>query len=1169
MVSLKTVKLSGFKSFVTATKIPFKSPLTGIVGPNGCGKSNIIDAIRWVIGESSAKYLRGAQISDVIFKGSDTHAPVAQASVELLFDNRNQLIAGSYAAYPELSVKRRINREGVSTYYLNSSRCRRKDVIDIFLGTGLGPRSYAIIEQGTISQIIEAKPEELRVRFEQIAGIAKYRERRRETEQRMQSTRDNLDRLNDLRDELDKQSAHLKKQANVAQRYNKLKAQQLELQQRVQLLRYAWYDQIIQDKQSGIKDVECQLTDNLSQQSVKTAKADQVKTKKALIEGDLEQQQAEFLRLSTEITAFEHKRSHHHQLVENLQKQIAELEVELVECRQRETDDLSVQDELSKTIDGLAVAAEQGTEKLTEASQAFHLIKTTYDQQMNQIDKLVGEQRQLSESKLWLDKELGQLTKQVTELEDKQSQWQQKLTEIDLSDLEATIVAEKSQLAVIQKKLADASEAQEKRQLTLSRTKDNWEKAQQEDATQLSKIHQAEKELSTLSALQQAALGQQNEDAITWLTEKKLSDYPRLAQQIEVSQGWEKAVETVLGSYLEAICVDNFDDVGTLLEQPPKSNVMLINKHTLDASSGGRKKATTLLSKIKTEFSLVGLLSGVYAISDLNEALAFSATLNANESVITPEGIWMSKYWVRIANKTDLTSGVLAREQSIVVLTKQLNQLNQDKQSIEKQLAGFNVAVKQAESELVNFTKNQGGIKEQQSEIISKLTTYKERYQQQAKQQTFIMSEQALTDKQLKESEAKQKQINLQLTQSAENQQQHDTVYQHANERLLDLQSQYDQEQSAYQLLKEKDQQLSADLTMKRYQLEQKVLTKSHADTRQLQLTEKLNTSHQALERLVVTSFDEAQLQDLLNQRIAIETELRTAKQNQQDCDQQLHAVDIGKNELLKIAETLKQQLTELQLAEHEAKIRQDSAKEALAELGGDFTELSISLDSEESIESVEINLANYDKKLQGFGLINLAAIDEYQRCCERQTYLQEQHDDISLALNELSAAIDKINQETKQRFRKVFDQVNQNFTQLFPQVFGGGKASLRLNSDDLLVAGIEIMAQPPGKCNATIHMLSGGEKALVALSLIFSLFEVNPAPFCLLDEVDAPLDDANIERFCRLVKQMASRVQFIFITHNKATMTMAEDLLGVTMREPGVSRVVSVDVEKAVAYIE
>ncbi|TKB50658.1 chromosome segregation protein SMC [Ferrimonas sediminicola] len=1141
---LKQIKLAGFKSFADPTKVPFPAQMTAIVGPNGCGKSNVIDAVRWVLGESSAKNLRGDAMTDVIFNGSGSRQASSVASVELVFDNSSGRVGGQFATFAEVSIKRQVNRDAQSSYFLNGNKCRRRDITDIFMGTGLGPRSYAIIEQGMISRLIESRPQELRVFIEEAAGISKYKERRRETENRIKHTRENLERLADVRTELGAQLERLQRQADAARRYRTHKANERTLQNQLFALRWRELsDRMgVLESQLAEKETEHQQCQSAQQGDLSTILT--LEQSQSDIKAQLAQQQQALYLATSEVTRLEqqilHGRQRHQQLEEEIRRTQAQLDGDegrrqaLIEERQELAEQLEMlEPELEMAAEALMTLEEEleqllesGSDQQSELYQSQHQVSDLTRQRdvcRTQQAAVAREQAQLAQRQARLQAQLPVLAEESGDALEQARSRREELGE---------------QLALRQEELA------EQKQLRAECA----DLRRQAEAT----VQQVRERLGSTRAELTAT-----RTLIEGLQQRLPAPYdqlPRVWQQIEIDSRWQVALEQVLGEWLQAVISD---------DTPLPEGLMALTQ-----ADSGSVHAQSLLARVTSPLNLAPWLGQVLCADDLEAARRRLPDLQPHQSLVTPRGEWLGQGFVRQPG---------AGQRSVLALTDDETRLGLREAQLESELDHAAQALEQANHRLAQCEQrvqegerlcNQDGQALMQAELeLQKLSQQTEHQSQQRQQALEQLEELAL----LLEQSAEQA---LELEQQQE---QLDTSLEQQQARLAQLQGQHQSHQGQSDALR-------ARVAQQQAQLQQTTLQRQTVSTR-LQGIEAQLGQQQGSAELWRGRLEEAreQQQELLEPLAERQMELEAALERRSEQEQAITALNAKMNgveaQLARIHEanrgqidrlnTLTQAITELKMEHEGLRVQAQGQLDLLAESEVSLKLVLDQLPADAAVASWQEELTRVRERIKRLGAINLAAIEEYEQQSQRKRYLDEQNDDLTEALDTLESAIRKIDRETRQRFKATFDEVNQGLGELFPKVFGGGSAYLALTDDDLLETGVTIMARPPGKKNATIHLLSGGEKALTALSLVFAIFRLNPAPFCLLDEVDAPLDDANVGRFCRLVKEMSETVQFIYISHNKVSMEMADQLTGVTMHEPGASRIVAVNVEEAAAMAQ
>ncbi len=1160
---LKCIKLAGFKSFVDPTTVTFPSNMCAVVGPNGCGKSNIIDAVRWVMGESSAKNLRGESMTDVIFNGSNARKPVGQAVVELLFDNSDGTIRGEYAAFAEISVRRKVTRDAKNIYYLNGTKCRRRDITDIFLGTGLGPRSYSIISQGIISNLIESRPEDLRIFIEEAAGISKYKERRRDTENRIRRTNENLERLTDLRDELERQLHHLHSQAQAAEKYTEFKAEERLKKAQLSALRWRSIDTDVGEKETVIRDLEVKMESFVADQRAMDSAIEKKRDEHTQLTDRFNEVQGRFYSVGGEIARIEqniqHSRERSRQLHEDLHQAETSWEdnskhlatdQQLVKQLQAELEEIEPELELvNETEEEAALTLESAEESMQE-----------WQQQWDAFNLKAAEPRQRAEveqSRIQhIEQVVSRLGGRIRKLDDERSQ----LTTGD-ADEEIELLSE--QLAELELAADDQQLNSESLQEQIEQCRESIESDSALLDEQRGLLQGQIGRRASLEALQQAALGQQG-GVGEWLEREGLDGCQRLAEQLKVDEGWELALETVLGDNLQAVCVDGLDPLSKLLGGLDAGTLI-----ALDSASGSvsetSNKTTELLSKVTANRDLVPLLDGILIADDLAEAMSLRGSLKGSQSIVTRDGIWVGANWLRVARDEDQQAGVLQRQQELETLLAEIESNQNRVTSLEERLLKHREALSQTENERESLQKTMAEQTRKQGEFRADLGAKKIRVEQVTARRGNIDAELSeIREQQVMEQESLGEarlvlQEALDLMESDTGQREQLLRQRDDNRTRLDearQRSRHDKDRAHQLALRQQSLRTQLDSTRQAVvRLEAQV---EQLKERREQLQGNLQLSSEPADEQKMI------LQELLEQRVLVEEELAESRRKVENLDHEMRENEKQRSQAEQHAQAVRGQLEQIRMEWQALQVHRKNLQEQLVEENFDLPTILDNLPEDATQTEWEDQLRRLDNRIQRLGAINLAAIDEYKAQAERKEYLDSQNDDLVQALETLENAIRRIDRETRSRFKETFEKVNSGLQLLFPKVFGGGHAYLELTGDDLLDTGVTIMARPPGKKNSTIHLLSGGEKALTAIALVFSIFQLNPAPFCMLDEVDAPLDDANVGRYARMVEEMSASVQFIYITHNKIAMEAGKQLMGVTMHEPGVSRMVSVDIEEA-----
>ena len=1199
---LKQIKLVGFKSFVDTTKILFQQQMTAIVGPNGCGKSNVIDAVRWVLGESSAKNLRGDAMTDVIFNGATTRKPIGQASVELLFENTQGRLQGSMADRSEVAIKRLVTRDGSNSYFLNGSKCRRRDITDIFLGTGLGPRSYAIIEQGTISRLIESKPQELRVFIEEAAGISKYKEKRRDTENRIRHTRENLERLTDVIAELTTQIDKLHQQAEAAKRYKTLKTSERKYKAELSAFRWQQFEQKAQQfsaKQQAQQVVIAELQSKQRQDELAIINAKQLLDTANDCLAQLQQQK---LNLSNDITRIEQTIKHQQQQTHADKKQADEFTVN------QQKNDLTIAEQQQKltTIDNIIVelapqlnSAEQqlidNQQDLTQQQKVLQL----YREQWDKLNKQVQQQQQTS----------AKLSAQMATKQSLINQYHEQILQLNSdrhkpsAEQTNNLVELKEQISSQQQQLAQFNVQLENKQGELEKAQQQLLLQQQQQLIIKTKRQSLNDAMSSLKQSSPSTEHWQKQQA-KWLTSHHSHIYGNLYQQLTVTSQWQLAAEVVLSSWLTTQLIADLPDF-SLLEQQiilPDTIALSLNSPSLKIPTSikiTKNKKGTLAEQVNLvlthtesivngnsvqkksnfiQWLKVSYLNKIFLADDVIQAQQLLSSLAEDESVLCLDGSWLGHYF--------LLKG--SPEQSDPQLIKHANSVKQ-KQQVEKLTVELTLTDKQLkisqqqkdlltaqQSELIKQVKQLTALLQRNEQQWALMTQSQQHQKQQLNQTQQLINQHQQKITILKEQLNALEQTHVEMMQ-VDNAQKEQTYQQNDSDALIVLGEQKSVLQQHIQQREKQDKQLTQQSHQLSLQLTKKQAERDNIEQHLSLLLEKQQQFSQKLAQLSLKKNQQSQplveqqqqSQTWLQQMSVLEQKIIKQQQelleNQTIIDQ--YAKD--KNTVLTKIERLKEQVNQYHLEAENNRLRAQSMLEQLNDMGQVLTDVLVNMPDNVREGQWQANITRLAKDIALLGPINLAAIDEYNQELTRKNFLDQQYQDLTLAINTLENAIAKIDKQSRQKFKVTFDKINNDLKRLFPRVFGGGSAYLALTGDDLLEAGVTIMARPPGKKNNTIHLLSGGEKALTALSLVFAIFRLNPAPFCMLDEVDAPLDDANVLRFCNLVKEMSKTVQFIYISHNKIAMEMAAHLTGVTMFEAGVSRMVSVDIDQAVAMAE
>ena len=1156
---LSSIKMAGFKSFVDPTTFYAPTNLIGVVGPNGCGKSNIIDAVRWVMGEASAKVLRGESMVDVIFSGSSGRKPVGTATVELIFDNSEGRVGGQFAAYNEISLKRQISRDGTSVYYLNGSRCRRKDVRDLLLGTGLGSRSYSIIEQGMISEIVEAKPEEIRGHLEEAAGISKYKERRRETERRINHTRDNLARLADLREEVGKHLNRLKRQASAANRYRKLKQEKRELESQLMTLRWRKLMEKIEWDGQELAKKETSLQESMSRQRASEAALEKLHQEQRQSNEAFNEIQGKLYTVGGDIARLEQTIEHSRELQKRQKQESEETEAALRDLEQHRGLDKVQEEELTSGLAEVepallnAVKAENKVAKMMEkadgAVQVWQQHFEEHHQQSTQNNRVAD--RTGAEIEV-LDQGLMHASRRLESLSEETASMDAAGLQEELEGLSAESVQLIGEEREKQGQLDELRSGLAQAQSSLRSSEEKYREMQRE-------LHTREGRFASLQALQEAAL--EDQSGAAWLVSQGLADAPRLAASIQVEAGWETAVETVLNHWLQSVVTPPGESHGEALGSLENASLDLIEDQR------GQAKAVegTLAAVIDAPDAVIDSLNRVKIADSLEQAWSAKDSLDTTESYITRSGEWIGKGWARVARGQPGRDSMLAREKTISRLDQEIARLISRTKRLSAASEQGREENQQQEVRISEAQAEVNAVHRQRSEVDGQLESRQSSITLMAGRQQSISEEMTQLKQQIKADESAvslaRGELEKILRQMAVLKDEGDAM----DAQRSQLMTERDNARRELSAARDKQYDLALRAESRRVSLDSLRQSLERMDTQISQLQQRyLDLREQLAQAGQPDKKHTVEMEALLQRRLETEGRLRQAREKVQALENDYREKDADRQRAIQNSDEIRQNLETARLQQQEIQLNARTIQRQVEALDADVNELVESLPEGSNPEAWETELEKLQIRITRLEPVNLAAIQEFEEERKRKDYMDQQNDDLCNALQTLEDAIAKIDRKTRTRFKETFEKVNKGVQELFPRLFGGGHAYLELTGEDLLTTGVSIMAQPPGKRVSSLHLLSGGEKALTAVSFVFAIFRLNPAPFCLLDEVDAPLDDANVARFCSLVKEMSETVQFVFVTHNKITMEMADQMSGVTMSEPGVSRLVQVDVDAA-----
>ena len=1167
---LNSIKLSGFKSFAEPTNFQLPGQLVGVVGPNGCGKSNIMDAVRWVLGESKASELRGESMQDVIFNGSGNRKPASRSSVELVFSNEDCRAGGQWNRFTEIAVKRVLTRDGTSSYFINNQPVRRRDVQDVFLGTGLGPRAYAIIGQGTISRIIESKPEELRLFLEEAAGVSKYKERRRETENRLKDTRENLTRVDDILRELNSNLDKLEKQAEVASQYRALQTSgELKLHQ-------SWFLMHC-DAASVEASVKTAVAEAINVLEARTAELrhgeaelEAIRQAHYAASDELHTHQGALAEAALEVSRLEERIRYVVEGRARVEQRLVELTAQNEQWALRQTE---ASDELSAIAEQIATADEQGEVLAAQAEEQSGHLPTAEDavraaqNASNAQRTLVGAVQQQIQVLAAESRNVGDQKRQFNARRDKLAGERNQLTAPDLDRL-----AELKQQHAVADEAFDVADARLHELNDEVPALDEARRAQQNSVNAKSSTQaDLSARLDALRALQEKV---QTEGKLKpWLAKHGLDSLQGLWTRIHIESGWETALEAALRERMGALEVGRLETISAFANDAPPAKLAF---YTLPQASIANTHQT--LSKLSDLLHLndAGLkallndwLEGVYTAANIDEALAERAQLTHGEVIMTRDGHAVSPYAVAFYAPDSEQAGMLARAQEIENLDRQLRAQVLIAEEARSGLVRAEAMYTDASQRLIGARREAGEAQTRAHQLQVELLRLSQLAEASSTRRAQLDDELAEVDAQLEElaergatGEARFEELDMQLGVTQERHAELDDAVIGAEHKLTEAREQL----RALERQSQEAQFAARSLAARRGELHRGIETA----TQQLAGNEQAHVSLQKELTRLTDASAQAGLQEALALRLEREAILGAKRSEYDDLTMRLRRADERRLQHEQSLQPLRDRITKLQLEEQAAQLGGAQYLDQLVAAAVDFEALSAGIEHNGvKLTGLQGQIDRINREINALGAVNLAALDELTASRERRTFLDAQNADLVEAMTTLTDAIHKIDLETRDLLASTFEQVNMHFGRMFPELFGGGNAKLVMTGDEILDAGVQVMAQPPGKKNSTIHLLSGGEKALTAIALVFAIFQLNPAPFCLLDEVDAPLDDANTERYAKLVKQMALSTQFLFISHNKIAMEMAEQLIGVTMQEQGVSRIVTVDMDAAVSLAE
>lgn len=1167
---LNSIKLSGFKSFADATHFELPGQLVGVVGPNGCGKSNIIDAVRWVLGESKASELRGESMQDVIFNGSTHRKPAGRSSVELVFDNSLARAGGQWNQFTEIAVKRVLTRDGTSSYHINNQPVRRRDVQDVFLGTGLGPRAYAIIGQGTISRIIESKPEELRMFLEEAAGVSKYKERRRETENRLRDTRENLTRVEDILRELNLQLEKLEQQAEVAKQYKALQEQGLLKLHQQWFLKHRDATTELDRVKAQKAEAANALEERVAQLRHVEAELETVRQAHYAASDALHAAQGEFAQAQLEVSRLEERIRYVVEGRQRLQQRLAELLAQNEQWAGRRG---TAEQELDTIAGQMAMADEDAQTQAAQAEEQAGALPG-FEDAVRTAQARANEQRAKAAQ---VQQQIQLLAVQSRNLDDQARQFNSRRDRL-VAETRQLAAPDEVRLAQLREQfeLAEGTQAEAEERLhdlgeQVPQLDDARRQAQAAVNAEAARHSELSARLEALRALQDKV---RTEGKLKpWLQRHGLDGLQGLWTRVHIETGWETALESALRERMNALEVGRIDVIKAFDQDAPPAKLAFYSlpsaalantHHTLP-----RLTDLLRLNDAGLRALLNDWLEGIYTAASLDEALGHRDKLTHGEVIMTRAGHAVSAYAVAFYAPDSEQAGMLARAQEIENLSRQVRAQSLISDDSRTALVRAEAAYTDASQRLAALRRDAAEAQSAAHRLQVEVLRLAQLAQQSSQRRGQIDAELAEIDAHLQEIEEKRasgeasfEELDMALANEQERHAQLEEAVIEAQRRLdgareqlrtLERQAQEAQFASRSLAARQGELRRSIDTAVQQIQANELSVGKLHTELAEL-----------------TDAAAQAGLQAALELKVEREQRLAAQRSQYEDLSVTLRRADEQRLEFERSLPPLRERITKLQLEEQAAQLGGAQYMDQLSAAQVDLDALAASIEAGKvRLHGLQSEIDRINREVAALGAVNLAALDELTSARERKGFLDAQTADLQDAMNTLEGAIHKIDLETRDLLKSTFNTVNEQFSRMFPSLFGGGNARLVMTGDEILDAGVQVMAQPPGKKNSTIHLLSGGEKALTAIALVFAIFHLNPAPFCLLDEVDAPLDDANTERYARLVAEMSKGTQFLFISHNKITMEMAEQLIGVTMQEQGVSRIVAVDMQDAVKLAE
>lgn len=1165
---LKQLRINGFKSFADTTVIEFPGAVSGIVGPNGCGKSNVIDAIRWVLGEARVSELRGSSsMSELIFAGSSNRPASSRASVEMVLDNSDGSVSGAWGRYTELSIKRIITRDGTNAYLINNQQVRRRDVQDIFMGTGLGPRSYAIISQGMISNFIKAKPEELRVYLEEAAGVSKYKERRKETESALNSTRSNLEKVHYLQETKRQEIERLTVEAQVAQKWQALEDERMASE-------LLWYFVQESDAKNAIDKINAQIAQKEAQMLETRGKSQ---------------------RLVVEIENLRQKARQKREEADRAREAAWQANAKVAEIEGNIRHIVEQKDALTRQI---AAQKETLARRITEKEDALARIAELQRHSSENLEKaqvFEEEAAALEEESFEKNDEYEQLRQKYDEARKLESQAQQKIGILQVKfealnreyeTLEERIESLRAEMrpgaapdqeryeeitAELEDKTAELEESAalaEDLAQKLTQAQNHFDTLRTDKERLSGSLSRTSARLQTLEAVQAKAEGEGR--LPEWLKKMGLNTLPKLFESLSVDSDWAIALEAVLSVRASALAMTELARAAGFSFDAPPARLVFYGKavsNLQNVSIPGFKPLAEFVHSDNTmiDGAVKTWLNGVYVADSIDAAVANRDKLPGGARFVVKQGHIIDAVSISFWAEESTGAGVVSRASEIknlkekeVTDRRRLEEMNERLIAAKANVTDIEVHHK-AKLAFIEAVRNQRHTLElEYSALKAAIEAYRARSRKVAQELGELTGRRDELEDQRRVCENEYEQFEGKLA-----------VFQQAT---ADAQVHLEDAEHALADIEDRVRQAKQSAQMAR--LEAKNATERVSDAKRQSQTadEEIALMSENIEELSarLEEMDETAQREGLGEVLAQREEKNQAHiQAEAQSNAAENEVEAARDLQQKLNDEqtpMLQEISDMKVRRENWATQSQTFTQRLDECKANRDELR-EIVVRESLKSsgLKAKVTRLAQEIAELGAVNHAALENLQASQKAMEETQRQVADLEEAIANLEATIRKIDAETRELLRNTFEEVNRNFSEMFTELFGGGKAQLKMTGDEILDSGVEITAQPPGKRNDTIRLLSGGEQAMTATALVFAIFRLNPAPFCLLDEVDAPLDEANQDRLARRIVQMSQKTQFMMITHHRVTMEHIGQLVGVTMKEPGVSRVVAVDVAAAV----